>query len=101
MDANLAARNGIAPERQLSLPLDESPEVEPVAGAQGIDASTEERTLLAQVLDRENLKRALKQVCQNKGAPGIDGMTVDELPAYLKEHWREIRAKLEAGQHRP
>jgi len=36
--------------------------------------------LLAQVLDRANLQRALKQVCRNKGAPGIDGMTVDELP---------------------
>ncbi len=99
---NLVMRNGIAPERQLSLPLDESPKVEPVAGAQGMDASTEEEpTLLAQVLERENLKRALKQVRQNKGAPGIDGMTVDELPGYLKEHWKEIRHQLETGQYRP
>jgi len=36
----------------------------------------------------------LKQVRQNKGAPGIDGMTVDELPDYLRHHWLEIRAQL-------
>ena len=57
--------------------------------------------LLAQVLERANLQRALKQVRRNKGAPGIDGMTVDELPEYLKHHWLDIRAQLEAGQYRP
>jgi RNA-directed DNA polymerase len=39
------------------------------------------------VVERANLKKALAQVKRNKGAGGIDGMTVDELPAYLKEHW--------------
>jgi RNA-directed DNA polymerase len=39
--------------------------------------------LPAQVLERANLQRALKQVRQNKGAPGIGGMTVDELPEYF------------------
>jgi group II intron reverse transcriptase/maturase len=57
--------------------------------------------LLAQVLDRANLQRALKQVRRNKGAPGIDGMTVDELPEYLLHHWLEIRAQLETGHYRP
>jgi retron-type reverse transcriptase len=57
--------------------------------------------LLAHVLDRANLQRALKQVRQNKGAPGIDGMTVDELPQYLKQHWPEIRVQLETGRYRP
>ena len=50
--------------------------------------------LLVQVLERANLQRALKQVRQNKGAPGIDGMSVDELPDYLRHHWPEIRAQL-------
>lgn len=98
---SLAMRSGIAPDRQLNLSLDDHPEGEPAAGAQGYDASTEEPTLWAQVLQRENLKRALKQVRQNKGAPGIDGMTVEELPAYLKEHWPAIRSQLEMGQYRP
>ncbi|WP_158598011.1 hypothetical protein [Noviherbaspirillum saxi] len=43
----------------------------------------------------------MKQVRQNKGAPGIDGMTVKELPGYLKEHWRVIREQLETGRYRP
>lgn len=91
----------MAPDRQLTLALDHDPEGEPVTGNQGTGASAEEPTLMAQILARENLKRALKQVRQNRGAPGIDGMTVDELPAYLKQHWPEIRAQLEAGQYRP
>ena len=57
--------------------------------------------MLTQVLDRANLQRALKQVRQNKSAPGIDGMRVDALPDYLRHHWPEIRAQLIAGQYRP
>lgn len=53
------------------------------------------------VLDRENLKKALAQVKRNKGAAGVDGMTVGELPAYLKEHWLTIRAKLLDGTYKP
>lgn len=58
-------------------------------------------SLLARVLERANLQRALKQVRQNKGAPGIDGMTVDALPKFLKHHWPDLRAKLIAGTYRP
>jgi group II intron reverse transcriptase/maturase len=57
--------------------------------------------LLERVLERANLQRALKQVRSNQGAPGIDGMTVDELPQYLRHHWPEIRAQLVAGRYRP
>src|SRR6202166_1446141 len=53
------------------------------------------------VLDRENLKKALAQVKRNKGAAGVDGMTVGELPAYLKEHWLTIRAQLLDGTYKP
>ncbi len=38
--------------------------------------------LMEEILDRENLKTALRAVLKNKGAPGIDGMTVDDLPGY-------------------
>lgn len=58
-------------------------------------------SLLAQVLERENLMRALKQVRRNQGAPGIDGMTVEELPGYLKDHWPRIRDELTEGRYRP
>lgn len=57
-------------------------------------------TLRDQVLERTNLQRALKHVRQNKGAPGIEGMTVDELAEYLKPPWLDIRAQLEAGRYR-
>ncbi len=46
------------------------------------------------VVERENLKKALAQVKRNKGAAGVDGMTVDDLSAYLKQHWLTIRAPL-------
>ena len=47
--------------------------------------------LLEKVLDRDNLNKAYKRVKANKGASGIDGMTVDEALPWLKEH-REIQA---------
>ena len=78
-----------------------TPQDELVAGSSGQPESIHTQALLAHVLDRANLQRALKQVRQNKGAPGIDGMTVDELPEYLRGHWLEIRAQLEAGSYQP
>ena len=56
---------------------------------------------MEEVVPRENLKKALKRVCANKGSPGIDGMTVDELKSYLKVHWPEIREQLLQGQYSP
>ena len=56
---------------------------------------------MEEVVRRENLKKALKRVCANKGSPGIDGMTVDELKSYLKVHWPEIREQLLQGQYSP
>jgi RNA-directed DNA polymerase len=53
------------------------------------------------VVERENLKQALAQVKRNKGAAGIDGMSVDDLPAYLKEHWPTIRVQLLDGSYKP
>ena len=57
-----------------------------------IDPPTD--NLMEEVLRRENLLAALKRVQANKGAPGIDGMTVEELPAYLRTAWPEIREQL-------
>lgn len=53
------------------------------------------------IVERENLKKALAQVKRNKGAPGIDGMSVDDLASYLKEHWPTIRAQLLDGTYKP
>lgn len=53
------------------------------------------------VVKNENVVAALKRVRQNKGSPGIDGMTVEELRPYLRENWREIRKELLEGTYRP
>jgi RNA-directed DNA polymerase len=57
--------------------------------------------LMEEVCERENLQQALKRVKANRGAPGVDGMTVQALPAYLREHWPTIRASLLEGTYRP
>lgn len=61
----------------------------------------EEVGLWEQIFSRSNLMSALARVRSNKGAPGVDGMTVEALPDHLKAHWESIRAKLEAGTYRP
>ncbi len=57
--------------------------------------------LMEQACERQNLQGALKRVRKNKGSPGIDGMTVDELPGYLREHWPRLRERLLAGTYQP
>ena len=57
--------------------------------------------LMERVLSRPNLQAALKRVRQNKGSPGIDGMSVEELPDYLRERWPALREQLLAGSYRP
>jgi RNA-directed DNA polymerase len=53
------------------------------------------------IVERDNLRKALARVQRNKGAPGIDGMNVDDLAAHLKDHWLTIRAQLLDGTYRP
>jgi RNA-directed DNA polymerase len=60
-----------------------------------------EQQLMEEMLDPENLKQALKRVVQNKGAAGIDGMTVDKLPAYLVANWKIIHHDLLQGTYGP
>jgi len=94
-------RNGGGPFAPPSLPQTAAPVDEPIAGKPQSTPSPEISTLMTEVLDKENLKRALAQVKRNKGAPGIDGMSVDELGVYLKAHWPTIRAQLVAGSYCP
>jgi len=53
------------------------------------------------VCGRENCQQALRRVKANKGSPGIDGMRVEELPGYLKQHWPAIREQLLSGTYQP
>jgi RNA-directed DNA polymerase len=57
--------------------------------------------LMERVCERSNLQAALKRVRKNKGSPGIDGMTVDELPDYLRAHWTGLREQMLAGTYQP
>lgn len=92
--------DGSASDQQLSLPL-AVPGDEPAVGNRGDSGSIHLSPLMVRVLSRDNLSRALKQVRRNKGAPGIDGMSVDALADYLREHWPEIRQRLADGTYRP
>ncbi|BCH29313.1 group II intron reverse transcriptase/maturase [Mesorhizobium sp. L-8-10] len=53
------------------------------------------------ILSRENMMAAHRRVVGNKGAPGIDKMTVEQLKPYLAAHWPRIREELLAGRYRP
>jgi RNA-directed DNA polymerase len=57
--------------------------------------------LMERVVDRANRRRAWKRVKANKGAPGIDGMTLEEFPAYARAHWPEIRQSRLDGTYQP
>ena len=57
--------------------------------------------LLEKVLSKENLNKAYKQVYKNKGASGVDGVTVDELFSYIKEHKEEILDKIRTRKYKP
>jgi group II intron reverse transcriptase/maturase len=57
--------------------------------------------LWERLFSRENLFAALAQVQSNGGAPGVDGLTVEDLPNHLRAHWLSIRAKLETGSYQP
>jgi len=93
--------------RQLELPLEgrgEAPRAERSEQASAAATGNErpgEGSLMEKVLARPNLMRALKRVRKNRGSAGIDGMTVDELPDWLREHWPRVREELLAGTYQP
>src|SRR6266403_1154223 len=57
--------------------------------------------LMEEISDRENLKEALRRVKANKGSPGMDGITVNQLDDYLEQHWQAIREQLLSGAYKP
>ena len=57
--------------------------------------------LLEEILEKGNLSRAFKRVKANKGAPGIDGITVEETGAYLRENQKELIERIRRGKHPP
>ena len=66
-----------------------------------IDQPTPEQHLLEQILATENMELAWKRVKANKGAPGVDGVTIDQFPAQFRPLWADIRASLATGTYQP
>lgn len=58
-------------------------------------------SLLEDVLSKDNIEKAYKRVYQNKGAKGVDGITVYELREYLDKHFEEIKGKIKARKYKP
>ena len=93
--------------RQLELPFEgrgEAPSVErsvetPTAPREA--ESSGASGLMERVLSRPNMRAAYKRVRENKGSPGIDGLTVEDLQSWLVENWTRIREELLAGTYRP
>lgn len=66
------------------------------------DTSKEDTSiLLERILDRDNLNRAYKRVVKNGGSSGVDGMEVEELLPYLKQHGDQLKQQLTNGTYRP
>jgi RNA-directed DNA polymerase len=74
---------------------------ESLAVKRGTESPAIGEPLMEEVCERENCKQALARVKANKGSPGVDGMTVHELPGYLKQHWPAIREQLLSGTYVP
>lgn len=104
-------KNGKRQKNQLKLALSESgcgeaasvprQGTEPSSANRNTESPAGNEQLMEEVLERGNMMKALKRVRSNKGAPGVDGMTVGALPAFLREHWKTIKAQLLDGTYRP
>jgi len=92
-------------ENRKGCPQRDSAEHEEYAGARSADSRELTETggadLLERILDRNNLNRAYKQVRANHGAPGIDGMTVEDALPWLREHREELLESIRQGKYRP
>ena len=97
--SGLQQRKWRRPHEQLSLWEDCSSE--PFVASSISESPTGEVQLLETILERENLRRALRQVRRNRGAPGVDGMTVRQLGRHLKKHWPKIKAAIVEGRYKP
>ena len=75
--------------------------IEPQVAKRKTESLAGSERLMEEVCELENCKQALQRVKANKGSPGIDGMTVEELPAYLKQHELEIGEQLRSGTYQP
>ena len=88
-----------------SCPQRNSAEHEKYAGVQSVgnqeNVEQDGADLLERILSRDNLNRAYKRVKANKGAPGIDGMTIEDTLPWLREHREELLETIRQGKYKP
>ena len=93
MPESLSGSSGRKPQEHVKGASSEAARREPVG--------PETEQLMEAVVARENMFSAYEQVVSNKGAAGIDGMTVEQLKPYLQEHWAKIKEELPRGEYQP
>lgn len=71
------------------------------ASAEAGTSTPDETVLMEAILESRNLRRALQRVQSNAGAPGVDGVTVENFPEQLRDRWPRIADALRAGTYRP
>ncbi len=76
-------------------------EVEVVTATSGPESPASAAYLMEAICDPENIEAALRVVVRNKGAPGVDGITVRQLPGILKARWPEIEDQLLQERYQP
>ena len=88
-----------------SCPQKDSAEHEEYVGVQSVGSQEvgeeDGADLLERILSRDNLNRAYKRVRANKGAPGIDGMTIEDALPWLREHREELLETIRQGKYKP
>jgi RNA-directed DNA polymerase len=82
-------------------PRDSAEGTETLMAKRDDESSAGSEQLMEEVCGRKNCQQALARVKSNKGSAGIDGMTVERLPDYLKQHWPTIREQLLNGSYKP
>ena len=90
------AQGGEAGRNLAELPLG----AEVGTAAAGRTKSEDDR-LMEAVVERGNMRLAYQRVVENRGAPGVDGLTVAELKDWLKVHWPRVKEALLAGKYLP
>jgi len=99
---NPATKRAYPPETGVELRGKEGEQSHAPASTEGEDGNKlNTSTLLEKVLDRENLNLAYKRVKKNDGSHGVDGMKVDELLPYLKQHGDTLKQSILEGKYRP
>jgi RNA-directed DNA polymerase len=82
-------------------PRDSGEGTEALMAKREAESKADSEQLMEAVCERKNCEQALARVKSNKGSAGIDGMTVEQLPDYLKKHWPTIRGQLLSGNYKP